>query len=81
MTDETKIQVLEADIDKQIERVRDEMFQAYAVDLCDIGFVAALMRAAYGKGLVDALEDPEGAHTFIARHGYAVPATGEKRFV
>jgi hypothetical protein len=65
----SRIELLELDIDL---RLSDLWGEALAVDEWSIDVVAALMRAAYGKGYCDALtEDDPGA--LCRDHGYVVP--------
>ena len=67
---QSAIERLELDIDL---RLADLWAEALAVDEWSIDVVAALMRAAYGKGYCDALtEDDPGA--LCRDHGYVVPA-------
>lgn len=64
---------LTMDIDTRMSELRAEMFEGLAI--CDdlVAFVAALLRAAYGKGLIDALTDPKDARAFCRRHGFKPP--------
>lgn len=65
----TRIELLELDIDL---RLADLWSEALAVDEWSLEVVAALMRAAYGKGYCDALtEDDPGS--LCRDHGYVVP--------
>ena len=64
----SRIELLELDIDL---RLADLWAEAW-VDEWSIDVVAALMRAAYGKGYCDALtEDDPGS--LCRDHGYVVP--------
>jgi hypothetical protein len=66
----SRIELLELDIDV---RLADLWSEALAVDEWSLEVVAALMRAAYGKGYCDALiEDEPGS--LCRDHGYVVPA-------
>jgi hypothetical protein len=66
----SRIELLELDIDV---RLADLWSEALAVDEWSLDVVAALMRAAYGKGYCDALiEDEPGS--LCRDHGYVVPA-------
>lgn len=65
----TRIELLELDIDL---RLADLWAEAAAVDEWSLDVVAALMRAAYGKGYCEALtEDRPGS--LCRDHGYMVP--------
>ncbi len=65
----SRIELLELDIDL---RLADLWAEAAEVDEWSIEVVAALMRAAYGKGYCDALiEDEPGS--LCRDHGYVVP--------
>jgi hypothetical protein len=66
----SRIELLELDIDL---RLADLWSEALAVEDWSLDVVAALMRAAYGKGYCDALtEDLPGS--LCRDHGYVVPA-------
>lgn len=65
----SRIDLLELDIDL---RLTDLWVEATEVDEWSLDVVAALMRAAYGKGYCDALtEDERGS--LCRDHGYIVP--------
>jgi hypothetical protein len=65
----SRIELLELDIDL---RLTDLWCEAAEVDEWNLEVVAALMRAAYGKGYCDALtEDQPGS--LCRDHGYVVP--------
>jgi hypothetical protein len=66
----SRIELLELDIDL---RIADLWAEALEVEEWSLDVVAALMRAAYGKGYCDALtEDEPGA--LCRDHGYVVPS-------
>jgi len=65
----TRVDLLELDIDL---RLADLWREACDVSEWNLDVVAAIMRAAYGKGYCDALtEDSPGA--LCQEHGYRVP--------
>jgi hypothetical protein len=66
----SRIELLELDIDI---RLADLWSEALAVDEWSLEVVAALMRAAYGKGYCDALTEDEPG-SLCRDHGYVVPA-------
>lgn len=66
----TRIDLLELDIDL---RLADLWVEASEVDEWSLEVVAALMRAAYGKGYCDALTEAEPG-VLCRDHGYVVPA-------
>lgn len=66
----SRIELLELDIDL---RLTDLWVEASEVDEWGIEVVAALMRAAYGKGYCDALTEDEPG-SLCRDHGYVVPA-------
>ncbi len=66
----SRLDLLELDIDV---RLADLWGEALAVDEWSIDVVAALMRAAYGKGYCDALTE-ERPGSLCRDHGYVVPA-------
>ena len=62
---------LELDID---ERMLDLWREASLVGAWDLETASAFMRAAYGKGYCDALQEiPEERATLVTDHGYTVP--------
>jgi hypothetical protein len=65
----TRIELLELDIDI---RLADLWSEALAVEEWSVEVVAALMRAAYGKGYCDALTEDEPG-SLCRDHGYVVP--------
>ena len=66
----TRIDLLELDIDL---RLTDIWREAAEITEWNLEVVAAIMRAAYGKGYCDALtEDSPGS--LCEEHGYRVPA-------
>jgi hypothetical protein len=65
----SRIELLELDIDL---RLSDLWCEAGEVDEWSIEVVAALMRAAYGKGYCDALTE-ESPGSLCRDHGYVVP--------
>jgi hypothetical protein len=65
----SRIELLELDIDL---RLADLWGEAMAVDEWSIDVVAALMRAAYGKGYCDALTEADPG-SLCRDHGYVVP--------
>jgi hypothetical protein len=65
----TRIELLELDIDV---RITDLWAEAVEVDDWSLDVVAALMRAAYGKGYCDALTEEEPG-SLCRDHGYVVP--------
>ena len=68
----TRIDLLELDIDL---RLSDLWREAAEISEWNLEVVAAIMRAAYGKGYCDALtEDSPGS--LCEEHGYRVPARG-----
>ena len=70
----SRIELLELDIDL---RLTDLWAEAAEVDDWNLDVVAALMRAAYGKGYCDALvEDAPGS--LCLEHGYEVPRRRER---
>ena len=66
----SRIELLELDIDI---RLADLWSEALAVDEWSLDVVAALMRAAYGKGYCDALTEDEPG-SLCRDHGYVVSA-------
>lgn len=50
-----KVEKLELAIDAQLEEIRKEMFEGWAKGSDNLEFVASLVRAAYGRGLTDAI--------------------------
>jgi hypothetical protein len=65
----SRIELLELDIDL---RLADLWGEAMAVDEWSLDVVAALMRAAYGKGYCDALTEADPG-SLCRDHGYVVP--------
>lgn len=65
----SRIELLELDIDL---RLTDLWVEAADVDEWSLDVVAALMRAAYGKGYCDALTEDEPG-SLCRDHGYIVP--------
>ncbi len=65
----SRIELLELDIDL---RLTDLWSEAAEVDEWSLEVVAALMRAAYGKGYCDALTEEEPG-ALCRDHGYVVP--------
>ena len=65
----SRIELLELDIDL---RLTDLWAEAAEVDEWNLDVVAALMRAAYGKGYCDALTEDEPG-SLCRDHGYVVP--------
>jgi hypothetical protein len=65
----TRIELLELDIDL---RLADLWGEAVAVEEWGLDVVAALMRAAYGKGYCDALTEADPG-SLCRDHGYVVP--------
>ena len=65
----SRIDLLELDIDL---RLTDLWIEAAEVDEWSLDVVAALMRAAYGKGYCDALTEDEPG-SLCRDHGYIVP--------
>ncbi len=65
----SRIELLELDIDL---RLADLWVEAVEVDDWNLEVVAALMRAAYGKGYCDALTEDEPG-SLCRDHGYVVP--------
>jgi hypothetical protein len=65
----SRIELLELDIDL---RLTDLWAEAAEVDEWSMDVVAALMRAAYGKGYCDALTEDEPG-SLCRDHGYVVP--------
>ena len=68
-TPPSRIDLLELDIDL---RLTDLWREAGTIDEWSLEVVAALMRAAYGKGYCDALTE-ESPGSLCADHGYRVP--------
>jgi hypothetical protein len=68
----SRIELLELDIDL---RLADLWGEAAAVDEWSLDVVAALMRAAYGKGYCDALTEADPG-SLCRDHGYVVPGRG-----
>jgi hypothetical protein len=68
----SRIELLELDIDL---RLADLWGEAVAVDEWSLDVVAALMRAAYGKGYCDALTEADPG-SLCRDHGYVVPGRG-----
>jgi hypothetical protein len=66
----SRIDLLELDIDL---RLADLWVEASEVEEWGLEVVAALMRAAYGKGYCDALTESEPG-SLCRDHGYVVPA-------
>jgi hypothetical protein len=69
VTNPTRYDLLRLDIDT---RIHDLWADALAVEEWDMPNVAAFMRAAYARGLVDALTEPDPTELFRV-HGYRVP--------
>ena len=69
----SRIDLLELDIDL---RLTDLWREAGTIDEWSLEVVAALMRAAYGKGYGDALTE-ESPGSLCADHGYRVPKRRE----
>ncbi len=65
----SRIELLELDIDV---RIADLWGEAAEVEDWSLDVVAALMRAAYGKGYCDALTEEEPG-SLCRDHGYVVP--------
>ena len=65
----SRIELLELDIDL---RLTDLWVEASDLDNWNLEVVAALMRAAYGKGYCDALTEDEPG-SLCRDHGYVVP--------
>lgn len=65
----SRIELLELDIDL---RLTDLWVEASEVEEWSLDVVAALMRAAYGKGYCDALTEDEPG-SLCRDHGYVVP--------
>jgi hypothetical protein len=65
----SRIELLELDIDL---RIADLWAEATEIEDWSIDVVAALMRAAYGKGYCDALTEDEPG-SLCSAHGYIVP--------
>jgi len=65
----SRIELLELDIDL---RLSDLWVEATEVAEWSLDVVAALMRAAYGKGYCDALTE-ESPGQLCTQHGYQVP--------
>ena len=65
----SRIDLLELDIDL---RVTDLWAEAAEIDEWSLDVVAALMRAAYGKGYCDALTEAEPG-SLCRDHGYVIP--------
>jgi hypothetical protein len=65
----SRIELLELDIDV---RIADLWGEAAEVEEWSLDVVAALMRAAYGKGYCDALTEEEPG-SLCRDHGYVVP--------
>lgn len=65
----SRIELLELDIDL---RLTDLWVEASEVEEWSLDVVAALMRAAYGKGYCDALTEDEPG-SLCRDHGYIVP--------
>jgi hypothetical protein len=68
----SRIELLELDIDL---RLADLWGEAVAVDEWSLDVVAALMRAAYGKGYCAALTEADPG-SLCRDHGYVVPRRG-----
>lgn len=72
MSDPTRIESLELEIDERMPDLRVELLKLDRQRALSVEVVASLMRAAYGKGYIDACrEEDQGA--FARRHGYKVP--------
>lgn len=67
-----KIERVELDIDTFLANIRKEMFEGWATGSDNIEFVASLIRAAYGKGMSDALNEPDKMRRWVEEHGYRV---------
>ena len=65
----TRIELLELDIDT---RMPDLWRQAAEIEHRDLGTAAIFIRAAYGKGYCDALEEPIRGQ-LTEGHGYRTP--------
>ena len=68
----SRIDLLELDIDL---RLADLWVEAAEVEEWSLEVVAALMRAAYGKGYCDALTEDEPG-SLCRDHGYVIPGRG-----
>lgn len=64
---------LELDLDLRLTELWREID---AVDKLSLEVVAALLRAAYGQGYIDALRESDEA-TLLKAHGLRVPTRGE----
>jgi hypothetical protein len=68
----SRIDLLELDIDL---RLVDLWREAAEITEWNLDVVASFMRAAYGKGYMDSLGEPEAERASLCRdHGYKVPA-------
>ena len=66
-----RIEPLEMEIDSRLGRIRNELLDFFADEEEDVTiFVAALVRAAYGNGLIDGARDPSGTKKVIKSLGY-----------
>lgn len=75
--DEPKLEItqktlMELDIDSRITYIWETIdVAAKNGNLCNLEFIASIVRAAYGQGYVDALKEPYGK--LQRDHGFNVP--------
>lgn len=69
----TNIEILEKEIDEYLVELRKELFEGWANGADCVEFVETLIRAAYAKGIHDALRNPEHFKEWIVSHGYTLP--------
>lgn len=70
------VDLLELDIDMRLASLWREV-QEHEGEF-SIAFIAALMRACYGRGYTDSLSEPEPGK-LCKDHGYRVPAAAQTR--
>jgi hypothetical protein len=66
--------LLQLDLDLRLVGIWRELVEAEDLSL---DLVAALLRAAYGQGYIDALREPEEA-ALLKAHGMRIPVRGER---
>lgn len=71
-TEISNMERVELDIDDRLEKAREELFREYAIapEGISLEFIAGLIRAAWGQGLMDGLREPEQWQNWLKSHGY-----------
>lgn len=65
-----KAEQLEFAVDAQLKEVREVMFEGWATGSDNVEFTACLIRAAYARGLTDALFYPDDVSKWAKELGY-----------